>query len=227
MLFRSRESAANALVDNVKLMITSEKAVRNVTLILWGACIKLFSDDEPTIRNKVSDVLQEITSGEKHCPNVAKRNLMDTFFHQLSLSDPVGLILTCLGTVLDLMFDEEGTGTQDISLEVDKAYDKNEMNCYQEVVGHTLFMVRYVRKLVNKLSLKMLKFVHDKEVPYEIVKEVVPEMPGAVRVYSIAQLLDYLKVRVTSEISGTERADRKSTRLNSSHSQQSRMPSSA
>ena len=188
-----RTAAGEALLQNSDLLLSdrSERA----GLVLWSLVIRLTSDDEAELREKISAIYQRLThSPSLISPTAASGRMIDLMMDTIGLRSPVSCISTALGAVLGPLVDREEI--QEMSPEVDKAFDKNEMNCYEEIVGLALLVLPKVSSLVKKLSPKLQEMTFKAE--KEVMKELLPELWGSVRVYSLTQLVEYLVTRLTS-----------------------------
>merc|ERR1712227_415021 len=166
---------------------------------MWSACLKLSLDDEPHVRGVLVDVHQRVSPNHPRvCAGVAQEKLLEMMLDHLGFVSPQGFIFTCLGSVLRLLFDRDDG--QELVLDVDKAYDKNEVNCYQEVIGHCKLLMCQVRKMMLKLSPKMQQMTLKTNLPPDLIRNIVPEFPGAVMVYNLDQLVDYIIVRLNSNV---------------------------
>ena len=188
-----RTAAGEALLQNSELLLSdrSERA----PVVLWSLVIRLTSDDEAELREKISAIYQRLTqSPSLISPTAASGRMIDLMMDTIGLRSPVSCISTALGAVLGPLVDREEI--QEMSPEVDKAFDKNEMNCYEEIVGLALLVLPKVSSLVKKLSPKLQEMTFKAE--KEVMKELLPELWGSVRVYSLTQLVEYLVTRLTS-----------------------------
>ena len=84
---------------------------------------------------------------------------------------------------------------QSLSLNADRAYDKNEMNCYQEVIGHTLCLLPRMKNLISKLSPRMQESTFKKEIPSDLLDIVLPDLPGDVKIDNLCNLLTFIEQR--------------------------------
>ena len=116
----------------------------------------MFFDDENNIRIMSSDIFEKI-SGDRLSHYMARDRLLEMMSEKLGLMWPNGYIMTSIGAILNVVNDM--VDEQDTDLEVDKAYDKNEMNCYQEVVGFALVIAKHVGSFCKKLTPKLLSII--------------------------------------------------------------------
>ena len=196
-----REAAAAGLVRNHSLLVTVTRATREVSCVLWSACLRVFSDDEPRVREAAVQ-LHEAVTGARTSPSLARAGLLTSLVRQLGGAWPAGCLLTCLGSVLAATWDGEAA---EMALDTDRAYDKNEMNCYQEAVGHALLVLPAVRSLVSKLSPRMQEVVMTTAMPPHLMRSILPDLPGADMVTNMEQLVKFLADRVTASVDETER----------------------
>jgi len=201
-----RESAAQALVDNYSFLFEFPKAdqmlERKACVLLWFSCLKLILDDESSLRDQVS-LLNEKLSGLKINPIVAGEKLVEFMLNKIGKMWPAAGLAVCICSVLSLLF-EHGDFAE-MSAEVDKAFDKNEANNFQELLTLALLVLPSLGRLVRKLSPKMQERAFTLDLPEDLVTNMFPELPGAVTVYNIKQLLEYLAARVcgdTGEMEG-------------------------
>ena len=196
-----REAAAAGLVRNHSLLGTAIRATREASCVLWSACLRVFSDDEPRVREAAVQ-LHEAVTGARTSPSLARAGLLSSMVRQLGGAWPAGCLVTCLGSVLAATWDGEAA---EMALDTDRAYDKNEMNCHQEAVGHALLVVPAVRSLVSKLSPRMQEVVMTAEMSPQLMRNIMPDLPGTDMVTTLEQLVKYLADRVTGSADETER----------------------
>eukprot|EP00092_Neocalanus_flemingeri_P015147 GFUD01016364.1.p1 GENE.GFUD01016364.1~~GFUD01016364.1.p1 ORF type:complete len:1852 (-),score=400.17 GFUD01016364.1:67-5622(-) len=195
-----REAAAKAIVDNSSFLVEVPKSdqfvERKACVLLWFSCLKLLLDDESSLRDQVS-ILNEKLSGSKINPTLAGEKLVDLMLNKIGKSWPAAGVAACICSVLSLLF-EHGDFTE-TSSEVDKAFDKNEMNNYQELLSLAMLVLPPLGRLVRKLSPKMQEKAFNVDLPEDLVSTMLPELPGAVTVYNIKQLLEYMAARACGE----------------------------
>jgi len=195
-----REAAAKALVDNYSFLLEVPKSdqcvERKACVLLWFSCLKLLLDDESSLRDHVS-ILNEKFSGSKINPILAGENLVELMLSKIGKSWPAAGLAVCICSVLSLLF-EHGDFAE-MSPEVDKAFDKNEMNNYQELLSLAMLVLPPLGRLVRKLSPKMQEKAFNFDLPEDLMSAMLPELPGAVTVYSIKQLMEYMAARSCGE----------------------------
>merc|ERR1719282_151339 len=154
-----REAAARALTENITILMDNKPENIDASTILWTAVLKLFMDDEPRIRKYISQIWEQI-SGSMISSNSAQEKLLLTMFDKFGFRHTARLIFMCVGSILTFLYDGV---EQSVDLDLDKAYDKNETNCYQEVIGHALKLLPSVKLLIRKLSPKMQESTFETE----------------------------------------------------------------
>merc|ERR1719483_635062 len=195
-----RESAAQALVDNYSFLFEFPKSdqmlERKACVLLWFSCLKLILDDESSLRDQVS-LLNEKLSGLKINPIVAGEKLVEFMLNKIGKMWPAAGLAVCICSVLSLLF--EHGDFEAMSPEVDKAFDKNEMNNYQELLSLAMLVLPPMGKLVRKLSPKMQEKAFNQDLAEDLVSAMLPELPGAVTVYNMKQLMEYMGARACGE----------------------------
>ena len=167
----------------------------------WLAVTRIILDNESSIRDQTS-CLYEKFSGQKVSSYSAGLNLMKIMMNTLGKNWPAAGLTVCISSVLSLLFDQ---GENDeTSTEVDKAFDKNEMNNFQEIIGLALLLLPLVGALVKKFSPKVQEKAFSQNLPEDLMASILPDLPGAVSVYNMKHLLEYLTERARSEISELE-----------------------
>ena len=190
----TREAAAEVLLHN-SLLLSGPGTSNRTAVLLWSSLIKLSTDDELLLRDTIARVYCKITdSASRMSASVATERMLDLMFDTLGFRSPTDCIATAVGAILGPLADREDS--QELSPEVDKAFDKNEVNCYQEVVGLALLLLPRVERLVRKLSPKLQEVTFTAE--SVLLRELLPDLPGAVTVYNLTQLVEYLVVRLRS-----------------------------
>ena len=198
--FAVRKSAAEALSENFNSVMTvpETEIERQSSVLMWSCCVKLVMDDDPALRGIVSDIYESV-SGEKISSSLAAESLVDLMHNRLGRIWPAADILVSLGAVLSLLLEcEESAG---MTVDVDKAFDKNEMNCYQELLGLALLLLPRLARYIRRLSPGLQAAALDTAIPGDLVASLLPELPGAVTVYTVRQLLEYLAARTITTTS--------------------------
>jgi len=197
--FMVREAAATALVDNhflLEIPKSDQPVERKACVLLWFSCLKLLLDDESSLRDQVS-ILQEKFSGSRTNPIVAGEGLIELMLNKIGKSWPAAGLAVCICSVLSLLF--ENGEFEEMSPEVDKAFDKNEMNNYQELLSLAMLILPTMGRLVRKLSPKMQEKAFNLDLPEDLVSAMLPDLPGAVTVYNMKQLMEYMAARACGE----------------------------
>ena len=198
-----RAAGVESLVQNCELLVSGRS--RRAAVILWSVVIKL-TGEQTALRDKISHIYQKIThSPTMISPDTAGERLLDLMMDTIGFSSPVSFISMAVGLILSPLV-ERGE-QQEMSPEVDKAFDRNEMNCDQEIVGLALLVVPKVSSLVRRLSAKLQVVTFTTETEADLVRDLWPELWGAVRVYSLQQLVEYLLTRLAIITDVTENSD--------------------
>ena len=199
-----RDAATTALVQNHTLLEvpkSDQLLDRKGCIVSWPAVTRVILDNESSIRDQTS-CLYEKFSGQKVSSYSAGLNLMKIMMNTLGKNWPAAGLTVCISSVLSLLFDQ---GENDeTSAGIDKAFDKNEMNNFKEVIDLALFLLSLVGALVKKFSPKVQEKAFSQNLPEDLMASILPDLPGAVSVYNMKHLLEYLTERARSEISELE-----------------------
>jgi len=205
---RTREAAVNCLLENVDLIknlpSSSSPTERNACMILWSSLFIIMFDDDTIIRNIVGKIAMVLNNSQKEVLNsMAVELVMSAMIKIVGRSWPGGALILVLGHLLTTVFDEDSLDGG-VSAENDRAFDKNEMNIFQELITMAVLMLPPLAKLVVKLSPGLQKSTFDSDLPPSLMTILLPELPGGVRVYSNGQLLEYLSARSCKDASEAE-----------------------
>merc|ERR1712106_595847 len=197
--FIVREAAAIALVDNhylFELPKAEKPEERKACVLLWFSCLKLVLDDESSLRD-LGSILYEKFSGAISNPSLTSEHLIELMLNKVGKGWPAAGLAVCICSVLSLLF--EHGDFEAMSPEVDRAFDKNEMNNYQELLSLAMLVLPPMGKLVRKLSPKMQEKAFNQDLAEDLVSAMLPELPGAVTVYNMKQLMEYMGARACGE----------------------------
>ena len=196
-----REAAARALAENITILMDNNLENIDASTILWTAVLRIFMDDEPRIRKYISQIWGKI-SGSMTSPNLAQEKLLQTMVDRFGFKYTARLIFMCVGSILTFLYDGLD---QSGDLDPDKAYDKNETNCYQEVIGHALKLLPSVKLLIRKLSPKMQESTFKKEIPSDLLSMLIPELPDGSDIENLGDLVQFIDLRLGTRIDETEK----------------------
>ena len=161
-------------------------------LLLWGAALRLLQQDEEEVRAEVSSLVSELT-GRCLAPEVAAQELVLVLVRLVGREWPAGalaLLLAALLTALD-------SGAEEVDTEVDRAFDRNEVNCYQEACSLALALLPPLSSLLSSLSPRLQAAALSEPLPDSLAR-LFPSLPAAVTLYSVRQCLEYLAARAAS-----------------------------
>ena len=197
--FLVRQAAATAIVNNhflLDLPKPDKIFERKACVLLWFSCLKLLLDDEPTLRD-MGSILYEKFSGNRTNPSLACERLVELMLDKIGKRWPAAGLAVCACSVLSLMF--EYGESEEMSAEIDKAFDKNEMNNFQEILNLAMLVLPPMGRLVRKLSPKMQEKAFTQDLPEDLMGAMLPDLPGAVTVYNMKQLLEYMASRACGD----------------------------
>ena len=198
-----RVAAARCLVTLAPLLTSSPKEEDRVAwVLLWTAVIKLLQQDEQEVRAEVSSV-HHAMSGEWVAEEVAGPRLVERLVATLGKVWPAATLFALLAAVTTAMLDTVG---EEVDTEVDRAFDRNEVNCYQEAVGLGLALLPHLTSLLRRLSPRLQASALSEHLPSSLLTPLLPDLPAAVTVYSVEQLVEYLATRPAAALSPTEAA---------------------
>jgi len=135
-------------------------------------------------------------SGENVAPEVAGGRLVVCLVKEVGKSWPSATLLLILGALLTAMFDMESDS--EVDTEVDRAFDKNEVNCYQEAISLALTLLPPTGSYLRRLSPRLQSSAFSSPLPASLLKTLLPDLPAAVSLYTVMQVLEYLSARASS-----------------------------
>jgi hypothetical protein len=68
------------------------------------------------------------------------------------------------------------------------------MNTYQELISTCRLVLPPLERYIRQLSPAVQKAAFEQQLSTQLLSALVPDLPGGVKVYSLAQLMEYLKV---------------------------------
>merc|ERR1712032_1359150 len=188
-----RLAACKALASSTKLLtnLPEKEEGRIARVLLWAAALQMLQQDEEEVRAEVSN-LYLMLSGEDVAPEVAGERLVVCLVKELGKAWPSATLLVILGALLTAMFDTES------DTEVDRAFDKNEVNCYQEVISLALTLLPPTGSYLRRLSPRLQSSAFSSNFPTSLLQALLPDLPAAVSLYTVIQVLEYLAARASS-----------------------------
>ena len=200
---RVRVAGARCLVTLAPLLTSSPNEEDRVAwVLLWTAVIKLLQQDEQEVRVGVSAV-HHAMSGEWVAEEVAGPRLVERLVATVGKVWPSATLFALLAAVTTAMLDTVG---EEVDTEVDRAFDRNEVNCYEEAVGLGLDLLPHLTSFLRRLSPRLQASALSEHLPSSLLTPLLPDLPAAVTVYSVEQLVEYLATRPAATLSPTEAA---------------------
>ena len=95
-------------------------------------------------------------------------------------------LLVILGALLTAMFDTESDS--EVDTEVDRAFDKNEVNCYQEAISLALTLLPPTGSYLRRLSPRLQSSAFSSPLPASLLQALLPDLPAAVSLYTVIQV---------------------------------------
>jgi len=192
-----RLAACKALASSTKLLTSlPEKEEGKVArVLLWAAALRMLQQDEEEVRAEVSN-LYFAFSGENVAPEVAGGRLVVCLVKEVGKAWPNATLLVILGALLTAMFDTESDS--EVDTEVDRAFDKNEVNCYEEAISLALTLLPHTGSYLRRLSPRLQSTALSSPLPASLLQALLPDLPAAVSLYTVMQVLEYLAARASS-----------------------------
>jgi hypothetical protein len=203
-----REAAANAILENVDMLKQLPKSgldiERNCCILMWSSLLTVMWDDDDSVRSVMTKVNAALHDGLREVHStIAAEQVIEAMMRLVGRAWPSAVVLLVLGHLLTTLFDS-ASAEDVVSAENDRTFDKGEMNIFQELVTMTKKMLPPLAKQVSKLSPRLQKITFEGEMSRELMSTLLPELPGAVHVYSIGQLVEYLAARSCEDCSDPE-----------------------
>ena len=192
-----RLSAARALTASAPILLSSPPEAREAVALLWAAALKLLHQDDEEMRGEVSLLLQALT-GSLVAPEVAARKVVTRLVVSLGKSWPAATMAVLLATILAALEEEQ---EEQVELEVDRAFDRNEVNCYQEAVGLALLLLPPLSSYLGRLSPRLQASALQERLPPSLVF-LLPELPGAGRPHTVGSWSCVLAVVMVVVVGG-------------------------
>ena len=79
---------------------------------------------------------------------------------------------------------------------LDHFFSQGELNMFQELVTTCRLVLPPLEHFLRQLSPAVQVAAFEQQLPPQLLSTLLPELPGGVKVYSVVQLLEYLKVRL-------------------------------
>merc|ERR1719209_579794 len=192
-----RLAACKAITSAAKLLTTMpEKEEGKVArVLLWAAALCMLQQDEEEVRAEVSNLYLNL-SGENVAPEVAGGRLVVCLVKEVGKAWPSATLLVILGAMLTAMFGTESDS--EVDTEVDRAFDKNEVNCYQEAISLALTLLPPTGSYLRRLSPRLQSSAFSSNLPSSLLQALLPDLPAAVSLYNVIQVLEYLAARASS-----------------------------
>ena len=183
-----RLAACKAITSAAKLLTSlPEKEEGKVArVLLWAAALQMLQQDEEEVRAEVSHLYHALT-GLEVAPEVAGGRLAGLLVKELGSSWPAATMLVLLGALVSAMLDSESES--EVDTEVDRAFDKNEMNCYQETISLALNLLPPLGSYLRQLSPRLQSSAFSATLPSSLLQALLPELPAAVSLYNVIQVL--------------------------------------
>ena len=101
---------------------------------------------------------------------------------------PSATLLVILGALLTVMFDTESDS--EVDTEVDRAFDKNEVNCYEEAISLALTLLPHAGSYLRRLSPRLQSTAFSSPLPASLLQALLPDLPAAVSLYTVMQVIN-------------------------------------
>ena len=183
-----RLAACKAITSATKLLtsLPEKEEAKVARVLLWAAALQMLQQDEEEVRAEVSHLYHALT-GLEVAPEVAGGRLAGLLVKELGRSWPAATMLVLLGALVSSVLDS--ASESEVDTEVDRAFDKNEMNCYQETISLALNLLPPLGSYLRQLSPRLQSSAFSATLPSSLLQALLPELPAAVSLYNVIQVL--------------------------------------